>query len=513
MKKLLKSALSLALVLVLVLSLGVAAFADDSAKDNKDEDKEPKTIQIYFNLGTMEPCSVLMRNLDYDDIRLNGISYRADAKDGVIAIELADLAAAKLLTEYKDEAEKAGIDFDKIYIRRGKVLVKDDAGLSSTEISNLKSAISSFMSSKRIGVNIGDKFELSNGTELKFYVQVFNFIYPQQAAKENIKIKALNDKDLEHPENFLNMDGGDVKSAKTPAITTLYFYYDVTDSYTNNDDAIAARETNPDSAPSGQPSLKKTTNGAGAVGIAKSKDDSNTYYIQINFEGDTSSEFNQMTDLTTTEGPDDTGEGENAKKGFWNSLFDLFKRDGNGNIEKLANNVKISTDKEGKNVVRDIDIKDKTPDLDTIKEEAKKEGGTYSQETITEGEGEGEGEAEAEIGTINHPDTTTKLTKDDGTKAEIEVKNRATDMCADGHEWGDGEPTGVENEIKLTCKRCGVTRIDTVEKPNPASLLGANPYPMSPVDINDSNDSSDNLNGGNNGNNGNNENTGNDDNT
>lgn len=192
MKKLFKSALSLALALVLMLSLGVAAFADDSAK-SKDKEKEPETIQIYFNLATMEPCALRMRNLDYDDIRLNGISYRADAEDGVISIELADLAAAKLLTEYKDEAEEAGIDFDKIYIRGGKILVKDDAGLSSTEIANMKAAISSFMSAKRIGVNIGDIFELSNGTEVKFKVRVCNFIYPQQPeTKEKMKIQTVD---------------------------------------------------------------------------------------------------------------------------------------------------------------------------------------------------------------------------------------------------------------------------------------------------------------------------------
>ena len=473
MKKLFKSTLSLALALVLMLSLGVAAFADDSAKsDNKE--KEPETIQIYFNLATMEPCALRMRNLGYDDIRLNGISYRADAEDGVISIELADLAAAKLLTEYKDEAEEAGIDFDKIYIRGGKVLVKDDAGLSSTEIANMKAAISSFMSAKRIGVNIGDKFELSNGTEVKFKVRVCNFIYPQQPeTKEKIDIKTITAEDMaKNADKFLNMSElGLPKSAKTPEITTLFFYYDVVDSYTNestsNPDRVATQSE-------GKAAASPTSNGSGYVGIAKAKDDSNTYFIQINYASDnkntsepTTAKFEEMNDLTSTETPEDKTEEGKVKKGFWSSLFEFFKRDENGNITEVANNIKISTDKEGKNVVRDIDIKNKTPDsLDKIKKEAAKEDGEYTGVTYDHDNDKNNDDVTKYV-----PDDTSKVTKDDGTKAEIEVENSATEACADGnHDWFDDYEPNV-NEVPKTeyvdrhshCKKCGIAKVDKVQ--------------------------------------------------
>lgn len=494
MKKTVRSVLSFALALCLVLSLGVAAFADDSSKTDKDKDKEPETINIFFNLATMEPCALRMRTLEYDDIRLNGISYRADAEDGVLSIELADLAAAKLLTEYKDEAEKAGIDFDKIYIRGGKIYVKEDIGLSSDEISTLKTAIKTFMSSKSIGVNIGDTFELSNGDEVKFKVKVVNFVYPQQK-KETMKIQTVTDEDtgdkdskffkMEKKTETIETEDGKVTNSwyeptavKTPAVTTILFHYDVVDSY--------AKESSNDKTPSSSPPvLTKTTSGNGYIGIAKAKDDTNDYYIQINFASDkdnnmssaTKGAFVKATDLTTTESTyneyavdeddnpiiDENGEQKIAKKGFWDSLLSLFKRDEDtGNITEVANNVKISTDKDGKNIVRDIDIKNTTPStLEEIKKEADKKDGDYSKGEMFDSNGN-----EIEDAIMYVPDDFSKVTKDDGTKAEIEVNNRATEACMEGHTWQQTwEPTQSEMytdeyvDVLHQCTKCGATKL------------------------------------------------------
>ena len=195
MSKKLKVVLSFALALVLVLSLGGAAFADSSAEKDKTKEtkKEPETIQIAFNLATGEPLALRMRELGYDDIRLDGVSYKADASDGVISIYLGDLAAVKLLDENTAKAEELGIDYENLYIRGGKVLVKDDTGLSSGEIASLKQEVNTLMTSVRVGVNIGDIFELANGDEVKLKAQVCNFIYP--APKDNSIRVAVIDED------------------------------------------------------------------------------------------------------------------------------------------------------------------------------------------------------------------------------------------------------------------------------------------------------------------------------
>lgn len=249
MSKKLKAVLSFALALVLVMSLGVSAFADSSSAE-KQKEKEPEIVQIAFNLATGEACAVRMRELGYDDIRLDGVSYKADAEDGVIAIQLGDLAAAKLLRENTAKANDLGIDYAKLYIRGGRVLVKDDTGLSSDEIAALKKAVATLMGSVRVGVNIGDIFDLANGEKVKLRVQVCNFIYPVPKPSA-MPVKAIDDDTA--------IKWAEKGQSDTPSITTVYVYYNATrifDNYTDDDLY-------------------------GQVGIAKDTKDKNDYLMKI----------------------------------------------------------------------------------------------------------------------------------------------------------------------------------------------------------------------------------------
>ncbi len=98
-----------------MLSLGVAAFADGADAQNADVE----TVGIGFDLSSSLGCALLMRSVEYDDIRLNGISYKPDASDGVITLQLADLAAAKLLTDYAAETEFFSYILLKFYFFSG----------------------------------------------------------------------------------------------------------------------------------------------------------------------------------------------------------------------------------------------------------------------------------------------------------------------------------------------------------------------------------------------------------
>lgn len=333
MKKLLKNVLSITLVFALVLSLGVTAFADGT--DAKDKD-DVEIIDIAFNLCTGDPCAVRMRELGYDDIRLNGISYKADAEDGVIAIHLGDLAAAKLLTEKKDEAEKAGIDFNKIYIRNGKVCVDGDAALSAT--------VNSFMTANKLNVSIGDIFELSNGSELKLKVRVVNFYYPAQSEPETVKVITG-----EQAEKWMDAEYNKID---TPQITTIYVDYSGSQEYDTNDDGNKIIEN------VGKRFIQ------GILCLAKDKGDKNNYYIKKYAEGDKKgTDWAEMKDLTKNSLwdwvlADDTGIFEyDARYAFGMST-------GNGDDDVLSyEKATISTDPDKKTIYREFTFTNKTPEL------------------------------------------------------------------------------------------------------------------------------------------------------
>lgn len=472
MSKKLKAALSFALALVLVLSLGVSAFADSSGAE-KQKEKEPEIVQIAFNLATGEACAVRMRELGYDDIRLDGVSYKADAEDGVIAIQLGDLAAAKLLRENTAKAKDLGIDYAKLYIRGGRVLVKDDTGLSSDEIAALKKAVATLMGSVRVGVNIGDIFDLANGEKVKLRVQVCNFIYPAPK-DDSIKVKVV---DKKNADKLFNLDKNDNPiSAKVPEKTTVYFYYDDATTYGIDKEASATGET-------------KYYDGEKAaynedlpssVGIARDKNDKTTYYIQLGFDKGERVAAKEAKDLTTTK----------DKDGFLGALIKLW----DDTFSKWAKTVFVSTDKDGKNVVKTIDIKDATPDAS--KALAGKAPAGYKDET-----------GKTDPYTMYTPDKSAEVTHDKGDKAEVTVKdilliekegNTDTDIsttslenkgdvasnaspATDGqkteadatkpapheHKWGEGVVTakatcGTNGVTTYTCIKCGEIRYGVI---------------------------------------------------
>lgn len=429
MSKKLKAVLSFALALVLVMSLGVSAFADSSNAETEKE-KEPEIVQIAFNLGTMEPCAVRMRELGYDDIRLDGVSYKADAEDGVIAIQLGDLAAAKLLRENTAKAKDLGIDYAKLYIRGGKVLVKDDTGLSSDEIAALKKAVATLMGSVRVGVNIGDIFDLANGEKVKLRVQVSNFIYPPQKQTQQIKVDTASfgdmiSKDSEKFNTVKNKEADNVYeaiSAKTPTVTTLYFVFNGlanADVYQENVDHY----------------YNYYYNGS-KVGMAKDKDDNNTYYIQLVFSDEDKSDITEIKDLTKT----------TDSKSFSEAWLSLVNK-----LGELAKKLLLSTDKEGKNVVKTIDIKNATPSDKDILDGKIPDDYTKDKMSTTD-----------ENRDFYTPDKKAEVTGDNGDKAEVTVKeNIVRNECK--HEYGDEEiiPADCKNTQKVIrrCKLCGAVKL------------------------------------------------------
>ena len=368
MKTYLRSILSLALILALMLSLGVAAFADDAAAEDKNEEEKIEVIDIGFNLCTGEAVAVRMRRLDYDDIRFNGISYKAEAKDGVILIELGDLAVAKILTDKKAEAQEAGIDLSRLYIRGGKALINSD-GLSADEVAALRVAVDDFLTANKLSVSIGDEFDLSNGDDVKLKLRVVNFYYPQKPAPKPVQFLSpeLRDKAL--------------KNGKfdSPEVTTVYIYYEGTKTY----------EETPEAADGSNSILstfkEKLITRLGLLGIAKEKNDQNKYYIKKYTENDdTGTAWAEMTDLTekgSVDGwiyrldKDNEVEGINDT-GFYD-LEELYKYqvispdDWKTLIDKEISNTigpytKVVISKDKDKTFREFTFENKTPGLDEL---------------------------------------------------------------------------------------------------------------------------------------------------
>lgn len=280
MKKLIMSILSLTLVSALVLALGVCAFADNA---EATETGEIEIVDIGFDLSSEIPLAVRMRALGYDDICLNGISYRTDAEDGVISVCLGDLAMAKLLTEKRDEAEAGGISLDKIYIANGMIHVRDDIGLSAEEISALEAAISELLTAYRIPVTVGDIFDLSNGDEVKLRLRVAGFYYSQTAqTDEKTDVSHDTEKKTGMPIEGVEYDKAEQicldrnpesKEAyfDTPQITTVYVSYIMVRNYSQ-----CSGDSN------GMYERHKNDETFSYIFIANAADDENEYYINRN---------------------------------------------------------------------------------------------------------------------------------------------------------------------------------------------------------------------------------------
>lgn len=452
MSKKLKAVLSFALALVLVMSLGVSAFADSSNAETEKE-KEPEIVQIAFNLGTMEPCAVRMRELGYDDIRIDGVSYRADAKDGVIAINLGDLAAIKLLRENTEKAKELGIDYANLYIRGGKVLVKDDTGLTSDQIAALQQAVASLMSSVRVGVNIGDIFDLSNGEKVKLRVQVSNFIYPPAQKSSAMPVKAVTNETAKKWEEARKTD--------TPTITTVYVYY-YGELYDYGEEI--GREVN------------------GLVGVAKAANDKNEYSIKICYDGEEEEDkWEDVGSITEKNGLE-----KNAKS-FWDKEND-----------KLAKKILLSTDK-GKTTFRTITLVNGTPKIEDLAELARagdKEGLKKLGYTITDSDDQHiltPDESATVIGETDEPskvilrdtiyvpidgkdggDIDISISSADNTPTTLENKDAAPVVVAEApteheHTWDDGVVTKAATctetgRMSYVCTdpECGATKTEEI---------------------------------------------------
>lgn len=323
MSKTLKMLLSLALAAALVLSLGIGAFAEESV---------PREF-VGYGYGMPEEARVAMHGLDAEDITLDGVSYEVKTENAHLYIRLPDLAAAKLLRESRDKAGELGIDYAKLYIHRGLILVK--ASVPADEAAGLEEKLSLFRSGAVIGVSIGDVFDLGNGGVLKLQVEIADFVYPSatngtlsddskpKESRPGMRIITGSDEYRPYYD--------DAKLHEKVKITTIFYDFDGGTTFNLGDHTPVYSYL------------------GGALAIANAPDDINTYYVEVRYDDESKNQITKARDLNLDESE------------FRQCLILCCTVNEDDVPVDLAKEVRIYTDENRENEVQVIKLKYTTP--------------------------------------------------------------------------------------------------------------------------------------------------------
>lgn len=341
MRKKLRTLASVALALMLALILSVGVFAADAIP----------LEYVSFGYGMPEEAGVAMHELTAENITLEGVSYDVRTENGTLYIRLADLASAKLLREKKEDAAKAGLDYAKLCIKKGAILVKDNVPEAEREAVQAK--LDSLKAGVVVAVNVGDVFDLGNAGTLKLQVKIANLYYAPQAASGNSssgsrpKPDPMPDPDEKKGLDIIVVDEEsrgtyyDDSAFKSDSIEVTTVFIDI-------DDGMSYKVQDDDKPPKIEVDLP-------IIGIAYADDDTNTYYIKIIGTKGAQSEFVEAPHL-------EENSKENSKGKFVEGFFEDDEDDLDGPKEP-AKTVIIATDKDGNNVVQTINLDYKQGDL------------------------------------------------------------------------------------------------------------------------------------------------------
>lgn len=357
MKKLTKFAFSLVLALALALALAVCAYADASV---------PREI-VAYGYGMPEAAPVDMHGLSPDSITLDGIALSVRCEDGKMFLRLTDLASAKLLRDSADKAKELGLDYSKLYISDGIILVRED-GLTADEIADIQAKLSELTRNAEIKVSEGETFAFSNGGETVLIVELGGFIMPpapekqSEAAADNVKLdvksKRLGADKERNIVNNLTFALSNISVPERSSVSTVYISYVGFSGYKPGfiDNNVLTLST-------------WNMYRSGYAFLVKAEDDTNDYFICVSYGEDSPSSFTQMKDAGALEEGQTMTEGKEAFS-IVNHPADtpVVASETDGNNEqnpeeksseyKLAKTITIATDSAGQNVVKTINLKE-----------------------------------------------------------------------------------------------------------------------------------------------------------
>lgn len=387
---------------LLLLILPMAAFAEET---------ELPVEWVRYGYGLPNPASVDAHGLTDEAITLEGVAYAPKLENGRVYVRLEDLAAAKLVRENGEALQELGLAVSDLRIENGQL-----------QAPGKEDALAQFLSTAGVGVSLDDSFTLANAGEGKLIIRIAGF-----AAKDSGEAApAGNDNGVQVASKGSSEESEIMNSVTTrPEVTTIYVYYvGATGHIPSKPDCYAMNGSQELTPPDW------LTVSDYYIGIAYSQEDIDNgvrYYLTLDEEvpnndlefdiwDENKNELDPGTVYEATDAADKTVDEAYTNSNAMNSTSHD-SRDG-----KLFPTIRVSTDAEGKDVIKTIRFEDKTPGEDAFVE--KKAYGYHGTDTPPEGYEIDKEQSSSSGGTVYVPDEITTVTTNPGDPTDVVIEIR-----------------------------------------------------------------------------------------
>ena len=316
---------------LLLLILPMAAFA---------EENELPVEWVRYGYGLPNPASVDAHGLTEEAITLEGVAYAPKLENGRVYVRLEDLAAAKLVRENGDALQTLGLAVSDLQIENGQL-----------KAPGKEEALAQFLSTAGVGVSLNDSFTLANAGEGKLIIRIAGF-----AAKDSTDAApAAGDGEVAvAAKGASHLDPYEDSPIPRPSVTTVYVYYVGATSYPVDSAAPGDNQE--------QPPLRRVTVSTFLIGVAYSQEDLDngvSYYLTLDKEDPSSLlNFPSLTPGTTYKALD-------AAEKLTNDAYNDTSMNAAGHGEeadKMFPTIRLSSDPDGKDIVKNIRFENKTPE-------------------------------------------------------------------------------------------------------------------------------------------------------
>lgn len=316
---------------LLLLILPMAAFA---------EENELPVKWVRYGYGLPNPASVDAHGLTEEAITLEGVAYAPKLENGRVYVRLEDLAAAKLVRENGDALQTLGLAVSDLQIENGQL-----------KAPGKEEALARFLSTAGVGVSLNDSFTLANAGEGKLIIRIAGF-----AAKDSTDAApAAGDGEVAvEAKGASHLDPYEDSTIPRPSVTTVHIYYAGATSYPVDSAAPGDNQE--------QPPLRRVTASTFLIGVAYSQEDLDngvSYYLTLDKEDPSSAlNFPSLTPGTTYKALDAA---EKSTKDAYNDTSMNAAGHG-GEANKMFPTIRLSSDPDGKDIVKNIRFENKTPE-------------------------------------------------------------------------------------------------------------------------------------------------------
>lgn len=322
---------------LLLLILPMAAFA---------EENELPVEWVRYGYGLPNPASVDAHGLTEEAITLEGVAYAPKLENGRVYVRLEDLAAAKLVRENGDALQTLGLAVSDLQIENGQL-----------KAPGKEEALARFLSTAGVGVSLNDSFTLANAGEGKLIIRIAGF-----AAKDSTDAAptAGDGEVAVAAKGASHLDPYEDSPIPRPSVTTVYVYYVGATSYPVDSAAPGDNQE--------QPPLRRVTVSTFLIGVAYSQEDLDngvSYYLTLDSEDPSSAlNFDIRDENNTSLAPGTTYKALDAAEKSTNAAYSDTSMNVAGHSEeagKMFPIIRLSSDPDGKDIVKNIRFEDKTP--------------------------------------------------------------------------------------------------------------------------------------------------------